>query len=259
VAAADQDWPDDATRLSYPDWLVQRLQEDLGAQAAIDALEAMNLSSKVTTRPDGYVQDLASQWVAQAVGAGPNERVLDVAAAPGGKATALAATGATVVAADVRETRIGLVSANVRRLGLGNVHPVVADGTSPPFASGIFDRVLVDAPCSGLGVLHRRPDARWRIDPQDITELAALQRRLLDAAADLVGPQGLLVYSVCTLSRAETLHVDQHLLATRPDLEAVPVVGAPWEPAGRGALLLPQRAETDGMFLLALRRLGAAR
>jgi 16S rRNA (cytosine967-C5)-methyltransferase len=254
VAAADRDWPDDATRLSYPDWLVRRLQADLGAQVANAALEAMNLSSRVTTRPDGYVQDLASQWVADAVGAGPDERVLDVAAAPGGKTTALATTGALVVAADARESRIGLVTANARLLRLGNVRCVVADGTNPPFAPGGFDRVLVDAPCSGLGVLHRRPDARWRLREEDITHLADLQRRMLDAAVELVRPSGLVVYSVCTLSRAETVDIDGYLLDTRPDLEAVSVVGQPWEPAGRGARLLPQRAHTDGMYLLALRQ-----
>ena len=142
----------------------------------------MNRPAAVTMREDGYVQDLGSQWVAEAVGAGPGQRVLDVCAAPGGKATYLAGQGARVVAADARPSRVGLVSRNAQSLELGPDRLVVvaADGTAPPFRRGSFDKVLLDAPCSGLGALRRRPDARWRIEPDDVDHLAELQRRLLD-------------------------------------------------------------------------------
>jgi len=112
----------------------------------------------------------------------------------------------------------------------------------------------VDAPCSGLGVLRRRPDARWHVQPDDVDTLAALQRELLAEAAGLVRLGGTVVYAVCTLTRAETTDVDDWLISTRPDLVAVDPPGAPWEPAGRGARLLPQTAGTDGMFLLGLTR-----
>jgi 16S rRNA (cytosine967-C5)-methyltransferase len=252
VATADRNWPDDATRLSYPDWIVARLRADLGDEPALVALEEMNRSATVSTRPDGYVQDLASQWVADAVGAQPGELVLDVAAAPGGKSTALASTGAAVIAADVRPGRVGLIVANARRLGL-QVPALAADGRRPPFAARTFDRVLLDAPCSGLGTLRRRPDARWRIEEGDVGALARLQRDLLEQAISLVRPGGTLIYSVCTMTAAETIEIDRQLAAAHPDLEAVGEVVAPWEALGRGRLLLPPAAGTDGMYLLALR------
>jgi 16S rRNA (cytosine967-C5)-methyltransferase len=245
-------WPDDAIRLSYPDWIVARLTADLGPEDAIAALEMMNTAPPVTERADGYVQDLASQWVAAAVKAQAGERVADLCAAPGGKATALAATGALVVAGDIRKKRVSLVADNVRHEFPMSL--LVADAARPPFAPASFDRVLIDAPCSGLGTLRRRPDARWKIDAASPERLAAVQRALVDAAADLVKPGGVLVYSVCTLTDAEGRAIDEHLAATRSDLIAEPVPEGPWQPLGRGARLLPQTADTDGMYLLRLRR-----
>jgi 16S rRNA (cytosine967-C5)-methyltransferase len=254
VAGTPVTWPDDATRLSYPDWIVEVLAGDLGDGAALEALEVMNTPPPVTERGDGYTQDLASQWVAEAVGAERGERIADLCAAPGGKATLLARAGATVVAGDVRPSRVGLVAANAARLGLrpGPVLPVVADATRPPFEGG-FDRVLVDAPCSGLGTLRRRPDARWRVDPGAPARLASVQRAMVDAAVPLLRPGGHLVYSVCTLTDAETHAVDEHLAGAHPELVAVRPPGLPWRPHGRGARLLPQFADTDGMYLLHLR------
>lgn len=252
VASTPVTWPDDATRLSYPDWIVDVLRADLGAQDALAALAVMDTAPPVTEREDGYIQDLASQWVAEAVGARPGERVADLCAAPGGKATLLAATGAEVVAADLRPSRAGLVRDNARP-----DHPLAvlaADGTRPPFAGGSFDRVLVDAPCSGLGTLRRRADARWRVDAGAPERLGVLQRALLDAAIGVLRPGGHLVYSVCTLTDAETVAVDEHLATTRPDLVALPPPADPWRAHGRGARLLPQTADTDGMYVLHLQR-----
>jgi 16S rRNA (cytosine967-C5)-methyltransferase len=253
-------WPSDAVRLSEPDWVVDRLTADLGRSAAIAALEVMNEPASVTVRADGYVQDRASQWVAEAVGAGPGDRVLDLCAAPGGKATFLAGAGARVVALDLRPARAGLVAANAAALELSpqQVAPVAADGTAAPFRPGTFDKVLLDAPCSGLGALRRRPDARWRIVPADVEELAELQRRLLDQALALARPGGEVTYSVCTVTAAETTAIDDWLAVTRPELEVLPVPGPPWAPTGRGALLLPQAAGTDGMYLLRVRVPGRA-
>ncbi|HLH99811.1 MAG TPA: transcription antitermination factor NusB, partial [Acidimicrobiales bacterium] len=247
-------WPDPATELSYPDWLVTRLAADLGPEPARAALETMNRPAEATERPDGYIQDLASQLVAAHVGAAPGQRILDLCAAPGGKATALAGAGsALVVAADNDPRRARVIATNADRLEQANVATVVADGREPAWRPASFDRVLVDAPCSGLGVLRRRPDARWRVQPGDVPRLAELQRRLLDAAVPLVRPGGTLVYSVCTLTLAETAAVDRWLAAAYPELQALPPPAAPFRPAGRGGLLLPQAAGTDGMFALALR------
>jgi 16S rRNA (cytosine967-C5)-methyltransferase len=202
------------------------------------------------------VQDLASQWVAEAVGAEPGELVADLCAAPGGKAIALAGTGATVVGADVRSSRVGLVVDNLSRVGSGpgRVLPLVADGRRPALRPGRLDRVLLDAPCSGLGSLRRRPDARWRIDATSVDRLAALQGELLDQAAALVRPGGTLVYSVCTLTEAETVGVAAAAAARHPGLVPVEPPGPPWRPLGTGALLLPQAAQSDGMALFAWRR-----
>jgi 16S rRNA (cytosine967-C5)-methyltransferase len=202
-------------------------------------------------------QDQGSQAVAAAVGAVAGERVLEVGAAPGGKATALAEAmddRGLVVAVDVRANRLALVDRASIRLGLDSVDSVTADGRALPFRPGTFDRVLVDAPCSGLGVLRRRPEARWRIQAAAVDELAALQRELLAAAAALVRPGGRLVYSVCTLTAAETTRVDDWARTALPDLVAEPPPAAPWREWGRGALLLPQAAGTDGMYLLTLTR-----
>lgn len=263
-------WPDIGTRLSYPDWVVQRLGEDLGPERALAALETMNKAATVSVRPDGYTQDPASQAVAErlcqlvdrAEIPGP---VLDLCAAPGGKATYIAGhyasgTARTVAAADIDARRAEQVTANASRLGLTNLVTVTAAGQAPPFRPATFAAALVDAPCSGLGVLRRRPDARWRVRPGDVHRLAALQKDLLLRAAGLVRPGGVLVYSVCTLSRAETEGVGewagQHLAGEGPQWRWLPLPDGPWEPWGHGALLLPQAAGTDGMYLAAWQRAG---
>jgi 16S rRNA (cytosine967-C5)-methyltransferase len=250
-------WPDTATRLSYPDWIVELLSQDLGRDRALAALEQMNQPAAATPRADGYIQDRGSQMVADDLATYAGGRTADICAAPGGKATALAGGGGGIVAAsDISFDRSRLVAANAGALGQSNVAALTADGRNPPYRPAAFDLVLVDAPCSGLGVLRRRPDARWRVQAGDVDRLATLQKRLLAEAATLVRPGGVLAYSVCTLTTAETGRIDKWLLKSLPEFEALPPPGDPWQPAGRGALLLPQAAGTDGMFLLTLRRSG---
>lgn len=241
-------WPSRAAELSYPDWIVNRLQSELGTDRGIEALERMNVAPTVTVREDGYTQDLSSQWVAELVGARAGERILDVCSAPGGKATALARSGAFVVAGEVQAHRARLVVDNAARLGL-SVPVVGADGCEPPFRPASFDRVLIDAPCSGLGALRRRPDSRWNIEESDVHDLAALQARILASCAPLVVPGGTLVYSVCTLTAEESI---DHPV---PDgFEALPAPETPWEPYGDGARILPQVSDTDGMVIRRWRR-----
>lgn len=226
-----------------PDALVATGLGDVGALAAV---------------ADGRAspQDQASQAVAALVAArlGTGRRVLDVAAAPGGKATAIAelTDDVLVVAGDVNPSRVARVGMAAARLGLPDVALVVADGRALPFPSASFDAVLLDAPCTGLGVLRRRPDARWRLDPAAVETLAALQRELLAAVARVVRPGGFLVYAVCTFSDAETLDVDAWAAENLGDFRALAPPGPPWRAHGRGALLLPSDADTDGMFVLAL-------
>jgi 16S rRNA (cytosine967-C5)-methyltransferase len=253
VATAAVEYPDEATRLSYPDWIVARLRSDLGPSEALDALAAMNVPARPVRRPDGYVQDLASQWVVELVGARPGDLVIDLCAAPGGKATGMALGGATVVAADLQPQRVGLIARNIESTGARDVMSVVSDAGTPPFRAGVADAVLLDAPCSGLGVLRRRPDARWRLDPSAPERLADLQRRLVDAAVPLVRPGGTFVYSVCTLTDVESVGIDRHIECHYPGLEPLAAPSEPWQPHGRGARLLPHTASTDGMSIFRYR------
>jgi 16S rRNA (cytosine967-C5)-methyltransferase len=290
--------------LSYPDWIVERLTTDLGADDARAALEAQNEVPVLTLRPnplrtgpaalaaeltasgasvlpgrlvpdavgvrgagdtavlasvrDGRAtpQDEASQAVVALVDAQPGDRILDVAAAPGGKATALGERvgDGLVVALDIHPGRLRLVGDATRRLDLTTVRSVLADGRHPPVQPARMDRVLVDAPCSGLGVLRRRPEARWRVG-EPTAELVDLQAALVLAAAPTVRPGGRLLYSVCTLTAVETTGVAARVLeALGDDFAVLDPPPPPWRPWGPGALLLPQDAGTDGMFVLALRR-----
>ena len=254
AASGEPQWPDEPTRLSYPDWIVNTLIADLGADAALSALEAMNQRARTHRRSDGYVQDASSQLAVAAMPVASGDLVADLCAAPGGKASALAARGAFVVAADSNRSRVGLLKRNREALNSASMQIVIADAEHPPLRPGCFDSVLVDAPCTGLGTLRRRPDARWRVEPADAKRLASLQRSLLDSAVGLLKPGGELVYTVCTLTDAETLKVAEHINA-RDDLEPLAPPGEPWQPHGTGALLLPD-AERDGMALFRWHRRG---
>lgn len=253
VAATDLaavEWPDEATRLSYPDWIVARLVADLGEADALAALEQMDEAPEVEVRSDGYTQDRASQWVADLVEAEPGHLVADTCAGPGGKATALARTGARVVALDHHLHRARMVADNAQRVQVELAASLVADARRLPLRPGSFHRVLVDAPCSGLGVLRRRADARWRVLQSDVDELADLQVDLVLGALPLLRPGGVLTYSVCTVTAAETTGVTERVLRARPDLVPLDPPGPPWRVHGAGALLLPHDAGTDGMYVL---------
>lgn len=199
------------------------------------------------------VQDQASAFVVGALDPRPGDRVLDVCAAPGGKAAhAACAVGGsgTVVAADVRPERAALVRSTADRLGVA-VHVLVQDGTRPAI-EGSFDRVLVDAPCSGIGSARRRPELLWRPRRGDLSSLARLQVAIATSAADLVRPGGRLVYSVCTFPRAETDAVCDALVRHRPELEPAQIDG-PDGPSPR-VRLWPHRHGSDGMFVAAFRK-----
>jgi 16S rRNA (cytosine967-C5)-methyltransferase len=170
------------------------------------------------------VQDEASQLVVELLAPAPGERVLDACAAPGTKTTAIAervGPEGLVVALDRSERRLALLGRAVRRLELGNVTALAADATQPLGAlpGAPFDRVLVDAPCSGLGALRRNPDARWRLEPEDPARLAEIQTALLRSAAKSLRPGGTLVYSTCTLTGEENEAVVEAFLAQTPGFE----------------------------------------
>lgn len=190
------------------------------------------------------VSDPASTAVALAVGAAPQEHVLDAAAAPGGKTSALwdAMGGEGVlVAADRNVRRLDRMERRMIRHG---IHPeyVAADAVAPPFRPRSFDRILLDAPCSGLGTWRRRPEIPLHLDPNDPSRLGELQRRMIDALLPLLRRGGSLVYSVCTVFAAETIDV----VAPYP---AAPPQGLPGRVWGKGILLGPHLTGTDGMYI----------
>jgi 16S rRNA (cytosine967-C5)-methyltransferase len=165
------------------------------------------------------VQDEASQLVPLVVRAQPGERVLDLCASPGGKTVALAAgmrDSGTLIASDVRAGRVSLLSDTIRRSGAHHTHVVHVPSHGPLPFSGTFDRVLVDAPCSGLGTIRRDPDIRWRRAASDLPRLAAQQVDLLLRAADAVRPGGRLVYATCSSEPEENESVVDAFLERAP-------------------------------------------
>jgi 16S rRNA (cytosine967-C5)-methyltransferase len=206
------------------------------------------------------LQDEAESVVAAILDPRPGERVLDLCAAPGGKASQIAervSAGGLAVAMERHPSRARALRANlVDRLGLPRVEVVCGDGTAPPLR-GPFDRVLVDAPCSGLGVLRRRADARWRKEEGVISEMASLEGALLDSASALVRSGGVLVYSVCSLEPEETDEIVKSFLSARSEFrreEVGPFVPAAFRAPGPFFRALPHRHGTDGVFAARFRR-----
>ncbi len=233
-----------AERAAYSPYAVYLPEGDPGAIPAVGEARAA-------------VQDEASQLVALALTRVPLDRDatwLDMCAGPGGKAGLLDAVamrqGARLLGADVQYHRARLVWGTTREAKV-----ITADGTRPAWRPGAFDRVMLDAPCTGLGALRRRPEARWRRDPRSVPELTALQRRLLDSALEAVRPGGVVAYVTCSPHLAETRAVVEdvrdraEVLDARAFLPEVPGLGD-----GPYAQFWPHRHGTDAMFLALLRR-----
>ena len=208
-----------------------------------------------------YMQDEASQLVAHVLGARAGERVLDVCAAPGSKATQIATmTGdrASVVAGDMYEHRLRVVKESLARQGSESVRPVILNAeASLPFADETFDRVLVDAPCTGTGTLRHNPESRWRLRPGDIAELAVRQLKILAEASRVLRRAGRLVYSTCSVEREENEEVLAAFLNAHPHFRLARATPAPEAlvlPSG-AARTWPHRDDVDGFFVAALERL----
>jgi 16S rRNA (cytosine967-C5)-methyltransferase len=197
------------------------------------------------------VQDQGAMLVGHHVDARSGMRVCDMCSAPGGKSNHLAelmGDDGYILALDRSEGRLEMVMEAAGRLGNSIIETSVVDATTAGGSvDGLFDRVLLDAPCSGLGTLSRRPDIRWRRQPGDITRLAALQRSFITQGAMLVRPGGALIYSTCTISRMENEDVVLSFLGEHPEFEAID--GPPF------TLLLPGSDRCDGTFIAVLRRM----
>lgn len=211
------------------------------------------------------VQDEASQLVVHLLDPQPGDRILDTCAAPGTKSAAIAERlngEGHVLALDRHSRRLQLVGRGMRRLGVGGVATLERDATKSLDdlgEAGLFDRILVDAPCSGLGALRRNPDARWRIRATDLPQLAKVQRAILESAASVLSPGGSLVYSTCTVTAEENEDVVRGFMATRANWSIALRDAAPAEMQelidDEGFLrLLPHRHDMDGFFAVRLIR-----
>jgi 16S rRNA (cytosine967-C5)-methyltransferase len=203
-------------------------------------------------------QSRAAMLVSRVLDPQPGEHVLDLCAAPGGKTTHIAALMAgegEIVAVERNPARARQLDETVSRMGVENVEVQIADATQPRPRGEHFDRVLVDAPCSGLGTLQGNPDLRWRANPQHIQTLAALQCKILGAAAEAVRAGGTLLYATCTIATAENERQIERFLASRPDF-AIEPAGSPAAAARCQPFLvtLPDRDRTAGFFIAKLRR-----
>jgi 16S rRNA (cytosine967-C5)-methyltransferase len=270
-----------ALELGVPVWLMSDLVAAFGEEDAVAFLEASNAPSQVCVRrragpapgepvesidgayvvPDTsalraaiergdlVVADPSSTAVAAALDPKPGHRVLDLAAAPGGKTLHLwdlMSGEGLLVGMDRNPRRVG--SARRRLSGLGaDPHWVVGDARHPPFAAETFDRILLDAPCTGLGTLRRRPEIRHRLRPESAYEAGRTQRLMLEAAVSLLRPGGRLVYSVCTVTPHETSSVVEGMGTRGPE-------GTPGRDLGAGVLLAPHITGSDGMFIAVLER-----
>jgi 16S rRNA (cytosine967-C5)-methyltransferase len=266
--------PEGPLKHSYPDWIYETWRRDWGEDEALALMQAQNEAPETVVRlvrgeidgeptdvPGAYrvarvdeqalaegriwPQSRGSQLAGLAVGSRPGERILDLCAAPGGKATMLAGE---VTAVEVHEGRARELEEKARRLGATNVRVVNADALALPAELEGFDRALVDAPCSGLGVLAGRPDLRWRARP-----LPELQLALLRAAAERVRLGGTVTYSVCTLNRDEN-----EAVVDASGLEPDPSLGDEWPDFRHPSrpefqLTLPHVHRTSGFFIARLR------
>ncbi len=246
--------------------------QDEGSQLAALALASVPLAGPSTGR-----------WLDMCAGPGGKSRLLYGLAAIAGDVTAgdaaagdvtagdaashaAAPLGAALIAADVHPHRAALIKAAFARAGHGDGHPlagpavIVADGRRAPWRDGGFDRVLVDVPCSGLGALRRRPEARWRKSESDLPALAELQRALLRSALAACRPGGVVGYVTCSPVFAETRDVVSAVVGSMPDAEildapaVLPAVPGLRSPAPRFAQLWPHRHGTDALFIALLRR-----
>src|SRR5579884_2733943 len=222
-------WPDRATQLSCPTWLLDRWDERFGREIADGIARAFLQPPEAYVAASGRVQDIGSQSIVPLLELQPGETFLDVCAAPGNKTAQALEAGVQAIACDVHAHRLrALQDLNCRRVALDATRPL-------PFTTQ-FDKVLVDAPCSGTGTLGRNPEIKWRLRASDLDELHARQVSILRNALEHVKPGGAIVYSTCSLEREENEDV-------------IAEIGGEWQISQR----IPGRDPGDGFFAALLR------
>ncbi len=227
------EWPDRATELSIPPWMLERWEKRYGMEQAQGiARAALEEPGTYINEATGRQQDIGAQSIVPLLGIEPGMKVLDLCAAPGNKTAQMLAQlegSGLAVAGDRYLRRLEEVPRESAR--------VVLDATEPlPFGAGGFDRILVDAPCSGTGTLARNPEIKWRLKPGDLEGFAERQVRILEEALKCLAPGGRLVYSTCTLEPEENENVVERVRVQRPSLK----IESHWR--------IPGREPGDGFF-----------
>ncbi len=250
------------TTASFCQHLTEHGVDWLPIEGLPDALEIKNASALHTLQDPWstcyYHQDLASQWCCQALAPQPGERIADLCAAPGGKTMTVAQlmnnTG-EILSGDIHAHKCRILEKRAQQYGLNIVTVRQWDASQPPDADleGTFDRVLCDVPCSGMGVIRRKPEIRYK-QPDEFADLPALQRTILEQGAKLVRPGGVLQYSTCTLRPEENTQVVEDFLASHPDfsprlLPIEPCFTAAGLPVSHAITLFPHIHGTDGFFV----------
>jgi 16S rRNA (cytosine967-C5)-methyltransferase len=232
---------------------------------AIRALKGNLAFSRAFKKGMITIQDESSMLAAYALAPNENELILDACAAPGGKSTHIAETmklTGGVISLDLHEHKVKLINENAKRLGLGNIRTIAMDSRNAGehFEKEYFDRILLDAPCSGLGVMRRKPDMKYTKKEQDLNQLSTIQQNLLKSVSPLVKKGGILVYSTCTVDKEENENTVFTFLQEHPEFEVdvtlkerMPEAIQPLVTEGY-LQILPQDFGSDGFFIACLRK-----
>ncbi|OIK13989.1 16S rRNA (cytosine(967)-C(5))-methyltransferase [Bacillus sp. MUM 116] len=243
------------------------IEKSLIIPEAIRSLKGNLAASNAFKKGYLTIQDESSMLAAYALGAQVNEKILDACAAPGGKSTHIAEkmhnTG-VVYSIDLHEHKVKLIQDNAKRLRLGNIKTIVMDSrkVGDQYPEESFDRVLLDAPCSGLGVIRRKPDMKYTKKEEDILQLSAIQEKLLKAVSPLVKQGGILVYSTCTVDKEENEKTIKAFLLDHPEFEGDLTLKDRMPEAiqslitGFDLQIFPQDFGSDGFYIAALRKKG---
>jgi len=252
------------TKICFDDNVKPFLNEEISGRVLADGFLALRHTGDITALQafkDGlfFVMDPGAMWAVHALGLKPTDTLLDMCAAPGGKSFASACVmgdAGEITAMDIHPHRVRLMEKTIRRLGLKSIKPIVGDGTKPS-GDMKYDAVLLDAPCSGLGTLRKRPEIKYRYDGPD-PALLETQRALLESAATYVKPGGTLVYSTCTVTREENIDRVRQFCKEHPSFEIEPLPALPDEKTipyftEDGCLQLLPGEYNDGFFVARLR------